>query len=120
MGATLLSTFVRKPDQVISHTEHVENEVDHLVLECIKRMFHLHNGEVGKLKWCESEACWIVTSFSRYCHFIEREHTSNNQYIVIQDGKAWQKCHSSDCANKKSDPLTIPENIMLLLIQMRM
>lgn len=45
--------------------------------------------------------CIIVSMNETYCEFIEREHKSNHQYIVIDTHSSKQKCHDTDCEGKK-------------------
>jgi len=45
--------------------------------------------------------CIIVSLTEKFCHFIEREHTSNHQYIIIDTSSSKQKCHNSNCNEHK-------------------
>ena len=40
-----------------------------------------------------------------FCEFIERDHRSNHQYIIIDLISSKQKCHDSDCINKRHNEI---------------
>lgn len=45
--------------------------------------------------------CIVIALEERFCEFVEREHKSNHQYIVIDTHSSKQKCHDSECSDKK-------------------
>lgn len=45
--------------------------------------------------------CIVVALNVRQCNFVNREHKSNNQYIVIDTTSAKQKCHDPECNEQK-------------------
>ena len=47
----------------------------------------------------KTKNCIIVALQERYCNFAEREHTSNNQYIIIDTSSSKQRCHDPECAS---------------------
>lgn len=51
--------------------------------------------------------CIIVPLTERYCPFANREHRSNNQYIVIDTYSSKQKCHDLQCKEHKIHELKL-------------
>lgn len=47
--------------------------------------------------------CIVVALDQKYCPFVERDHRSNHQYIIIGTTSTKQKCHDSDCSDKKHE-----------------
>ncbi len=45
--------------------------------------------------------CIVIALDDKFCHNMDREHKSNNQYIVIDTFSCKQKCHDSDCVDYK-------------------
>ena len=51
--------------------------------------------------------CIIVALTDTFCYNVEREHKSNNQYIVIDAYSSKQKCHDMDCKDFKHEEIKI-------------
>lgn len=51
--------------------------------------------------------CILISLNETYCEFVEREHQSNHQYIVIDTHSSKQKCHDSDCEGQKFNEIKI-------------
>lgn len=49
---------------------------------------------------------YITVSLNEtYCEFVERDHQSNHQYIIIDTYSTKQKCHDSDCKDMKHNEI---------------
>ena len=62
--------------------------------------------------------CITISLHEQFCEFIEREHRSNHQYIVIDLISSKQKCHDTDCQNKKFNEIQFenyPESLRLVI-----
>jgi P4 family phage/plasmid primase-like protien len=53
----------------------------------------------------------IVSLQDKYCNFIEMEHNSNNQYIVINELLTSQRCHDTLCQGKRHKVINTPDII---------
>jgi P4 family phage/plasmid primase-like protien len=53
--------------------------------------------------------CIIVALDDRFCHNVDREHKSNNQYIVIDTLSSKRKCHDLDCKEYKFNEIKMSE-----------
>ena len=51
--------------------------------------------------------CITVALNEKHCEFFEDEHKSNHQYIIIDTTSAKQKCHDSDCKDKKHNEIKL-------------
>lgn len=51
--------------------------------------------------------CIIIALDEKYCEFVEREHKSNHQYIVIDIHSSKQKCHDVDCSEHKHNEIKL-------------
>ncbi|XP_066595529.1 DNA-directed primase/polymerase protein-like [Prorops nasuta] len=75
----------------------------------------------GKIRTCKylegGELILYEIMEYRYCQNIGRQHKSNNIYWIVDLNKKvmYQKCHDEECANFKSNPKRIPEEICFLL-----
>ena len=60
----------------------------------------------------------VVALNEKECEFIGREHSSNNQYIIIDGKSSKQKCHDSDCESKMHNEIKVkdyPKELYLML-----
>jgi P4 family phage/plasmid primase-like protien len=53
--------------------------------------------------------CIVAALHDTFCGNIDREHTSNHQYIVIDAYSSKQKCHDPDCRDYKQQEIKINE-----------
>lgn len=53
--------------------------------------------------------CIVAALHDTFCGNIDREHTSNHQYIVIDAYSSKQKCHDPDCREYKQQEIKINE-----------
>lgn len=80
--------------------------------------FKLLDSDLGTLKIDHTNKCIILSLNSRFCHFIERQHSSNHQYIVFNVNGVKQRCHDSECSGKMYGELVmsrLPKNIQTII-----
>ena len=53
--------------------------------------------------------CIVAALYDTFCGNIDREHSSNHQYIVIDAYSSKQKCHDPDCREYKQQEIKINE-----------
>ena len=51
--------------------------------------------------------CIIIALDEKYCEFVEREHKSNHQYVVIDIHSSKQKCHDTQCSEHKHNEIKL-------------
>lgn len=67
------------------------------IIKFVQREYHHFPNKVRDVFIDKQFNCIIIALTEKYCPFVEREHKSNNQYIVIDTCSAKQKCHDTDC-----------------------
>jgi len=53
--------------------------------------------------------CIIIALDDHFCHNIDREHISNNQYIIIDTFSAKRKCHDIECKDHKFNEIKMTD-----------
>jgi P4 family phage/plasmid primase-like protien len=85
---------------IIVNVPEIMNENDkENITKFIKEYYHIMPNKIRDIFVDASKNCIIVALQERFCHFVEREHSSNNQYIIIDTVASKQKCHG--CVDKK-------------------
>jgi P4 family phage/plasmid primase-like protien len=72
-----------------------------IINDFIASQYHHFPNKIRDIFIDTEHNCIIVALNIRFCHFINREHKSNNQYIVIDSTSAKQKCHDPVCNDQK-------------------
>jgi P4 family phage/plasmid primase-like protien len=67
----------------------------------IQKNFYHSSKNIRDVFVDEQYNCIVVALNEKYCHFVDREHRNNNQYVVIDTFSAKQKCHNTDCNKEK-------------------
>jgi hypothetical protein len=73
----------------------------------VQREFHHYPNRIRDVLVDQQYNCIVVALDERYCPFMDREHKSNNGYIVIDTTSAKQKCHDSECKDHKYNELKL-------------
>lgn len=81
----------------------LSTDEEELVHKFVEEMFKIHKNKIREIKIHTDSKSIIIGLNDKFCHFIGREHRSNNQYIVIDLTSAKQKCHDTDCKGADSD-----------------
>lgn len=81
-----------------------------------KEYRHPHN-KIRDIFVDREHNCLVVSLDEKYCDFIERDHKSNNQYIVIDATSAKQKCHDTDCQGKFYHEIKLQDENILQLVK---
>jgi P4 family phage/plasmid primase-like protien len=92
---------------VVNAPEELNNNDKKTIMKFIQKDFHHYPNKIRDIFIDKTHNCIVVALIERYCPFVEREHTSNNQYIVIDISGAKQKCHDVDCNNNKYNELKL-------------
>lgn len=60
---------------------------------------------LGATLWNATKTAVIVACSSRYCHLVERSHSSNHVFFEVsrRTGKVVQRCHSQACVGKRHE-----------------
>lgn len=75
----------------------------------VKNRYHHFPSRIRDVFIDQDLNCIVVALNEKGCHFIDREHKSNNQYIVIDTQSSKQKCHDPDCLDKKHNEIKLLE-----------
>ena len=91
---------VVKPEEIVVNVPEELNNSDKKTIEkFVQKDFHHYPNKIRDIFIDKDLNCIIIALNERYCPFIDREHHSNNQYIVIDTISAKQKCHDTECNN---------------------
>jgi P4 family phage/plasmid primase-like protien len=96
-------------DMPVNIPEELKSEDKENIIKFIHCHFHIAPNKVRDVLVDSSLNCIIVALTERYCEFAEKEHRSNNQYIVIDTFSAKQKCHDTECNDKKHNEIKIAD-----------
>lgn len=103
-----------KAERTRCETELTKNE-SVIIQKFVKSHFKL-SSIVVKL-----EDSYIIVSVSdKYCYNIHKEHKSNNQYILIDNNGAKQKCHDEECKFYKHNEIKFddfPQDLSQVIIK---
>lgn len=94
------STFVNIPQDLTDDDKKT-------IMKFITKEFHHFPNSVRDIFIDKQHNCIIVALTERYCPFLDREHKSNNQYIVIDTTSSKQKCHNTECNEHKYGELKL-------------
>jgi hypothetical protein len=85
----------------------VPEELDDLDKTIIKKYtqqeYHHFPNTIRDIFIDSPKNCIIVALTQKYCPFVDREHKSNNQYVIIDTVSSRQKCHDEACSDKKHE-----------------
>jgi len=100
--------IIVKPEEIVVNVPEELNNSDKKTIEkFVQKDFHHYPNKVRDIFIDKDHNCIIVALNEKYCPFINREHNSNNQYIVIDTMSAKQKCHDTECNNNKYNELKL-------------
>jgi len=87
-----------QPTELFANVPEELNDNDcQFIKKFIKTKFHHLPNKIRDIKVDNDKNCIIVALNERFCHFVDREHHSNNQYIIIDTTSSKQRCHDSNC-----------------------
>ena len=100
--------IVVNPEEIVVNIPEELNDSDKKTIEkFVQKDFYHYPNKIRDIFIDKDHNCIIVALNEKYCPFIEREHHSNNQYIVIDTMSAKQKCHDTECNNNKYNELKL-------------
>jgi P4 family phage/plasmid primase-like protien len=95
-----------------------ENEMSiqqkEIIINYVRKFYRHKKRSIREIFIDRSIPCITVSLNELFCEFIEREHKSNHQYIIIDLVSSKQKCHDTDCNNKRYNEIVFddfPENM---------
>jgi P4 family phage/plasmid primase-like protien len=96
------------------------NESDRLLIKKFVQKEYTHfPNKIREIKIDKEKNCIIIALNERYCPFVEREHRSNNQYILIDTTSSKQRCHDpEEVCNLKHNEIRMedyPKEINLII-----
>ena len=74
-----------------------------IIKKYVQKEYHHLPNKIREIIINTEMNCIIVALTEKYCPFVEREHQSNHQYIIIDVTSSKQKCYDTDCNDKKHD-----------------
>lgn len=99
-GDTEGQTTVNVPEELTNTDK--EN-----IIQFVKESYHHFPNKVRDVLIDREHNCIVVALDEKFCHFQNRAHKSNNQYIVIDTTSSKQKCHDPDCKEKRHDEIKL-------------
>ena len=85
--------------------EPIQKDLKSIDKECIKhfvrREYNYKEADFRDIFIDKKFNCIVIALDDRFCHNVDREHKSNNQYIVIDTFSCKKKCHDEDCVDYK-------------------
>jgi P4 family phage/plasmid primase-like protien len=72
-----------------------------IIIAFINKTYGKSRENIREIYLDENTKSIIVALRDLYCHFLEDEHQSNHQYIVIDQYSSKQKCHDEQCKDSK-------------------
>jgi P4 family phage/plasmid primase-like protien len=88
-------------DHAVNIPEDLTDQHKSIVVKFVKKEYHYLANKIRDIFIDREYNCIIVALDDQFCPFADKEHKSNNQYIVIDTKSAKQKCHDSDCKQQK-------------------
>jgi len=93
---------IPKPEDItVNVPQEINEEHKKVILKFVKKEYHYLLNRVRDIFVDKEYNCIIVALDDKFCPFEDREHKSNNQYIVIDTTSSKQKCHDPECQQKK-------------------
>jgi P4 family phage/plasmid primase-like protien len=119
---SIIETIVPKvhpENEIANNPEELNNSDRSIIKKFIEKEYgHLPN-KITLIKVDKEKNCIIVALNERYCPFIEREHKSNNQYVLIDTSSSKQRCHDPEesCNSKHKEVImeNYPKQINLII-----
>jgi P4 family phage/plasmid primase-like protien len=75
----------------------------------IKKHYNYNNYTIRDIIIDHQHNCIVVALDDKYCHNVDKEHRSNNQYIVIDTLSSKRKCHDVDCQKYKYNEIKMAD-----------
>jgi P4 family phage/plasmid primase-like protien len=105
---TIEDTMGGTVDYLPIQTELTNDDCD--IIRRFVRKFYKHKvADIRDIKLDNSINCIVIALNDRFCYKIDREHTSNHQYIVIDTYSSKQKCHDTECQDFKYGEIKVNE-----------
>jgi P4 family phage/plasmid primase-like protien len=87
--------------EVVNVPEDLSESDIYTIKKFVQKEFHHLQEKIRDVFIDKQYNCIIVALTERYCPFLDSEHKSNNQYVIIDTTSAKQKCHDTDCNEEK-------------------
>ena len=75
----------------------------------LKKFYNYNDKSIREIFIDHNFNCIVIALDDRFCHNVDREHTSNNQYIIVDTISAKRKCHDTDCKEHKYNEIKMNE-----------
>jgi P4 family phage/plasmid primase-like protien len=93
------TTLLVSPE--IVETPELDDRDKRAINDFVASFYYFFPNKIREILVDTEHNCIVVALNVRQCNFINREHRSNNQYIVIDTTSAKQKCHDPECNEQK-------------------
>ncbi len=102
--SSITITTLTETNEVILDFSQNEKEI---IKKFIRKEYNISEKIIRDIIIDKKNNCIVISLSLKYCKFRNDEHKSNNQYIVIDTISAKQKCHDSECEDKKYNEIKI-------------
>ena len=106
-------------NEIANNPEELNDTDRNLIKKFIQKEYTHFPNKIREIKIDKEKNCIIIALNERYCPFVEREHRSNNQYILIDTSSSKQRCHDpEETCNAKHNEIRMenyPKEINLII-----
>ena len=88
-------------NESVNIPEELNEEHKKIIIKFIQKEYRYTSNKIRDIFIDKEHNCIIVALSEKFCPFEDREHKSNNQYIVIDTTSSKQKCHDPVCNPQK-------------------
>lgn len=92
---------------VVNIPEDLNQDDKTTICKFIQREYHHFPNRIRDVFIDQIHNCIVVALIEKYCPFVDKEHRSNNQYVVIDTSSAKQKCHNTECNEDKYNEIRL-------------
>lgn len=92
---------------IVNVPEDLNEQDKKAITDFIQKEYHHLPNKIRDIFIDSEYNCFVAALNERYCPFEQREHKSNNQYIIIDTASAKQKCHDPDCNDRKHNEIKL-------------
>ena len=98
---------INENDVTVYVPEDLSDSDKEFVKKFVHREYHHTPSKIRDVFIDKEYNCIIIALNEKYCNNLNREHRSNNQYIVIDTTSSKQKCHDPECADHKHNEVKL-------------
>jgi P4 family phage/plasmid primase-like protien len=98
-------------DEIANVPEALESNDKSIIKKYVQKQYHHPPTRVRDIFVDQTKNCIVIALTEKFCNFVEREHNSNNQYIIIDTHSSKQKCHDPEirCSESKHNEVKMED-----------